>query len=252
MLRAAATLGEIVPDPPDAVIAVQGGIEPDADIAELVVRGAGTGFGHRHLGTQIRGVVAELTQVLIERMGNRRQHRDGDRRAGQLITVPDDRAHPTRSRGFCIAAQRGPRIRLPRNLTTLLVPQQTTVPPGGLHRTPRQPCRREPRHHNGRHAPRSTEHQPRQIRRPAAVGQRVRHLQDGHSSRFGGAGNATDPGEDVKAPGGPSRVELVVGQPPHRGLAVVPVRFAEIVYDELVVADIAGYPHRIPQPMIIA
>src|SRR3954467_13694009 len=105
MARPAATIGKVATDSGGTCIDVKLWVQPDADVAEVVICLAGTGFRHRHLGAQRGRIVTELTQVVGQRGGYRRQHTDRDGRTGQLAAIPDhgaDAAYAVRPR---VAAQ---------------------------------------------------------------------------------------------------------------------------------------------------
>jgi hypothetical protein len=59
MLEAAAPVGQIGRDPLDARIAAELGIEPDGDVAEMVVAVWRAGFGHRNFGAERIGRISE-------------------------------------------------------------------------------------------------------------------------------------------------------------------------------------------------
>ena len=82
-------------------------VQADADIAEVVMGMPHTAFRHRHLGAEVGRIVAELAQMFRKRRGHRGQHRDGHRRAGQLIAAQDHRAHGPRTCRPVVAVQRG-------------------------------------------------------------------------------------------------------------------------------------------------
>ena len=60
MRAAATTARQVLADAGVPFIEIQLRVQADADIAEVVMRRADTGFRHRHLGAQHRRVVAEL------------------------------------------------------------------------------------------------------------------------------------------------------------------------------------------------
>ena len=101
-----AGVGQVGGDPLEAGLSARLRVQPDSDVEKWLFACRHTGFGHRHLGDERRG---RLAQVPGECTGHRRQHRDGDRGSVQLRAVPQQRPQRSRARGPGIGGQRRPR-----------------------------------------------------------------------------------------------------------------------------------------------